>query len=805
MAPFALFAQINLQGSVTDNETRKPLIGATVSITGTYLSTKTNENGKFYFKGIKESSLTISITYVGYQPIQKLINTSENLDFSLKKSTLLAEEVIVSATRAGINAATTFKNISKEDLQKNNFGQDLPFLLNQTPSVVVTSDAGAGVGYTGIRIRGSDPTRVNVTINGIPLNDSESQGTFWVNMPDFVSSVENIQIQRGVGTSTNGAGAFGGSLNIQTDASADSAFAEVNNSGGSFGTIKNTLKVGSGLINGKWSFEGRLSRIKSDGFIDRAQSDLKSFFASGSYYGKNSLLKVNVFSGREKTFQAWNGIPEAKLRGDKAALTTHYNNNIGSAYFTPADSANLFNAGSRTFNQFLYDDQTDNYQQDHYQLLYSKSLSNKFSFNAALHYTYGRGYYEEFKNNQAFENYNLTPLIIGADTVSQTDLIRRRWLDNDFYGATYSLSYNPNKQLNFTLGGAYNEYQGNHFGEIQWARFSSNSNIRERYYDEDASKTDFNTYAKVSYQLNKISLFADLQYRRITYNFLGFDNNLKNITQSDKLNFFNPKLGATYKLSENNNVYASASVAQKEPNRNDYTQSTPSSRPKAEKLYNIEAGYRFANTTITGGINLYSMIYKDQLVLTGQINDVGSYVRSNVDLSYRNGIEFDGALKISSKLGLAATATISSNKIDEFNEFIDNYDTFIQTKNSFTNTDIAFSPDFISSATLNYLPFKQLEIALLSKYVGSQFLDNTSNNTKKLNSFFVNDVRFNYQINLKGIKNLGIGLLVNNILNEKYESNGYTFAYIAGGTQINENYYYPQAGTNFLLSLNAKF
>nr|MBC7614026.1 TonB-dependent receptor [Pseudopedobacter sp.] len=770
-----LWAQSTLSGKIVDQTSGQVLIGASLNLSNIGFS-KTDIKGNYSFRNLKNGTYKLSISYIGYQTkeIEFSISSDQILNISLSKTNLLSDEVVVQATRASENSATTFKNLSKEELAKNNFGQDLPYLLDQTPGVVTYSDAGAGVGYTGIRIRGSDPTRVNVTINGIPYNDTESQGTYWVDLPDFVSSVDNIQIQRGVGTSTNGAGAFGGSLNIQTTTLTDSAYGELNNSVGSYGTLKNTLKLGTGLINGKWSFDGRLSRIVSDGYIDRASSKLKSYFLSGAYYGKTSLVRLNVFSGNEKTYQAWNGVPEDKLITD------------------------------RRYNQFTYSDQTDNYQQDHYQLLYSKSFSPKFSFNGALHYTKGKGYYEEFKEDQSFSKYGLNNLTIGNQIIKKTNLIRRRWLDNDFYGLTYALNYKPSSILDFILGGAYNEYNGDHYGQVIWAQYASNSKIDGNYYLDNGFKTDFNVFGKVNIQLDKLLISGDLQFRKINYNFLGFDNNLNNVEQSASLNFFNPKFGLTYQINPTSNIYGSFAVANKEPNRDDYTQSTPTSRPKSENLKDIEIGYRFKNGFVSGSANLYSMIYKDQLVLTGQINDVGAFIRSNVANSYRNGLELDVKAQVSNKLSWGITAALSQNKIKNFTEYIDDYDNGGQVVNNYSKTDLAFSPSFVGGSTIAFKPFQKAEIAFISKYVSQQYLDNTSNEARKLNAFFVNSIRLSYNLKVKGIKNIGFGLLMNNIFNELYASNGYTFSYISGGP-VTENYYYPQAETNFLASVNFKF
>ncbi|HET8828864.1 MAG TPA: TonB-dependent receptor [Pelobium sp.] len=781
LLPGTLWAQLSLTGKINDQDKKSQLIGASISLNGNR-TVQSDSNGEYSFTNLQPGNYQLTVSFVGYQAksVAVFLTESKVLNINLVKSQFLADEVVVNATRASENSATTFKNLSKEDIAKNNFGQDLPYLLDQTPGVVTFSDAGAGVGYTGLRIRGSDATRVNVTINGIPYNDSESQGSFWVNLPDFASSVDNIQIQRGVGTSTNGAGAFGGSLNIQTGKLKDSAYFDLNNSAGSYNTLKNSLNIGTGLINGKFAFDGRLSRIVSDGYIDRASSDLKSYFMSGAYYGKNSLLRLNVFSGKEKTYQAWNGIPEDKLATD------------------------------RRFNEFTYDNQTDNYQQDHYQLLYSKSFSDKLTANAALHYTKGSGYYEEYKEGEDFESYGLDSLFIGTDTVANTDLVRRRWLDNDFYGATYSVRYQPNAKSDFTLGGAYNEYKGDHFGEVIWAKFASQSELGDRYYFDDAFKTDFNIYGKGSYQLDNISLFADLQYRNIYYEFFGFDRNQNNVTQDASLNFFNPKVGFTYFINQKSNFYASYAIANKEPNRNDYTESTPQSRPKAERLNNVEVGYRVKNNWLNAGANIYLMNYKNQLVLTGQLNDVGAYVRSNVDKSYRNGIELDASIGISPKLSWAVTSAFSQNKVKNFVEYIDkyvgaDYDFDGQQINTYNKTDLAFSPNYVGSSTIAYKPINNFEFALLSKYVSKQYLDNTSNDERSLDAFFVNNLRLNYNFKLKGVKSVELGLLVNNIFNELYESNGYTFSGIYDGALSTSNYYYPQAETNFLVSMNLRF
>lgn len=808
LLPLFVQAQLSLQGTVTQSGTNKPLPGATVKIQSPAKTVQTNASGDYQFNNLQAGTYTLTLSYVGYTALAKTITLDANqqLDFQLTAAAFLADEVIVRSTRANERSATTFKNISREEIEANNFGQDLPFILNNTPGVVVTSDAGGGVGYTGIRIRGSDATRVNVTLNGIPYNDSESQGTFWVNMPDFASSVDNVQIQRGVGTSTNGAGAFGGSLNIQTTTASANPYAEINNTYGSFNTLKNTVKVGTGLINSKWSFDGRLSRIKSDGFIDRAASDLKSYFLSGAYQGEKDLVRLNVFAGSESTYQAWNGIPESRLIGDVAGMQTY----IARNYLSEADAANLLNSGSRTYNSFTYQDQTDNYRQNHYQLLYARQISDKLTFNGALHYTDGRGYYEEFKADQKFGSYGLINPIIGADTLNRTNLVRRRWLDNDFYGLTYNLNYQPQANLTFTVGGAYNEYDGKHFGEITWAQFASNGNLGDHYYDNTGRKKDFNIFGKVNFNAaEKLSLFADLQYRIINYEVSGTEKNLNQLLINDEMNFFNPKVGATYFLTPERNFYASFSVANKEPNRDDYINSTAGLYPLSERLYNSEAGFRFKNEGLQAGINIYHMQYKDQLVLTGKINDVGESIRQNVDDSYRLGVELDASYTLSRKLMLNANAAYSRNRIKNYVDYLYEYDDNGDISNiittDYTDTDISFSPAVVAFAELAYAPLKGVAIALQNKYVSKQFLDNTQDYSRKLDAYFVNNIRAGYTFSAIGIQKLNLGLLVNNVFNRKYESNGYTYSSLYQGVRTTENFYFPQAGTNFLLSLNLKF
>ncbi|MBE9667736.1 TonB-dependent receptor [Mucilaginibacter boryungensis] len=779
-------AQIVVSGTISDIKTHQPLPGATISIQNTSIQTAADQNGKYRLNIPQSGNYVINVSYIGYFTAThtQQISSSLVLTIALSPNTFLTEEVTVNGTRASSKSPTAFTNLNKKDIDKNNSGRGFEYLLEQTPSTVVTSNAGAGVGYTAIRIRGSDPTRINVTLNGIPLNDAEDQGVYFVDLPDLASSVDNIQVQRGVGTSTNGAGAFGASINIQTTTRRDSAYAELNNSAGSYGTIKNTVSLGTGLLNGHFSVDGRLSRMNSDGYIDRAFSKLKSYFLSGAYYGKSSVLRLNVFSGYEQTYQAWDGVPEDSVKaGNRKYNELGYINSNGS----------------------YYKNQTDNYTQNYYQLLYDQQLSSKLSFSGALHYTKGFGYYEEFKNDQTLADYGVTPVTVGGTTITETDLVRRLWLNNDFYGLTYNFNYIASNKLDLKLGGAYNEYKGQHYDNIEWTQQSTNILPDYEYARNNAKKTDFNIFGRAEYRLGDVLLYGDLQYRHIYYSFLGFDRNLNNVQQQASLNFFNPKAGITYSLNDQSNIYASVAIANHEPNRSDFTNSSPLSRPKAEHLTDFEAGYRFSQPNFGASINGFYMLYKNQLVLTGSLNDVGEAIRTNIDNSYRAGIEGSARIKIAQPLTWSVNATVSANKVKNFKQFLYNYDTDKLDATQYSKTDIAYSPNFTGSSTIAYSPIKNTEIAFISKYVSKQYLDNTSTASRSLDAYFVNDVRLNYNFSFKGVKNVGVGLLVNNVFSKKYQSDGATYPDVEGGKVVNYNYFFPQAPINFLASLNVRF
>lgn len=801
------FAQFSISGKVSDADSKRPLGAASV---GLYLNGKLTQNqisadnGSFFFNKLKPGTYYLLINYLSYPQVQKkieLLNSDLDMDVEMKALNQVGEECVIIAVRYKNNAAATFTNISKKEIEKQNFGQDVPFLLNQTPSVVVNSDAGAGIGYTGMRIRGVDPTRTNVTINGIPVNDAESHGTFWVNTPDLASSTQSIQIQRGVGTSTNGAAAFGASVNIQTDPMSYAPFSEVSTSLGSFNSRKHTLKLGTGLMDNRWAIDARLSMLKSDGFIDRSFSDLKSYFVSATRMFKHSSIKFNVFSGKEQTYQAWNGVPEARLKGDLAGMQALTQN----LWMSSSDSAHLLSSGNRTYNQFTYPNQTDNYQQDHYQFFYSYNHNNRDRLNVGLHYTYGRGYYEEYRSNEPFSRYKMNDVIVGSDTITNSDFIRRRWLDNDFYGTVFSYTMDRGKRY-FTFGGAINRYDGRHFGELIWAQNASINFGKQRFYEGKSTKTDISLYGKLDYEFNKkFEGFIDLQYRGVGYVLKGEDLNGSNYIPYDfdlNFNFFNPKAGLTYQFDGKTQFYAYAGVANREPVRNDIIQASKNSIPKSERMYNGELGYKRFGNTFSINMNAFYMYYINQLVNSGQINDVGAYNRVNVPRSYRAGLEGVFGVKIRKDLKWTLTAAYSKNKIQDFTEYVDNWDLGGQNEVKYQNSSIAFSPEFISSSVLNYENVKGFSASWIVKTVSKQYLDNTQSEARKIDGFVVNDLLFSYEIKRQGLfKSARFGLQLNNILGEEYQPNGYVFSGIIGGQRTDFNYFYPQAGRNFMLNM----
>ncbi len=706
------------------------------------------------------------------------------------------KEVTVSSVRAKDKNPITYTNVSKEEIAPRNLGQDVPVLLQYLPSVVSTTDAGNGVGYTYMRVRGSDGSRINVTLNGVPFNDSESQGTFFVNLPDFASSLESVQLQRGVGTSTNGAGAFGASLNMATKSYQEKAYAEISNSYGSFNTRKHTLSFGTGLHN-NFEMNGRISNIASDGFIDRATSNMFGYFFNANYVKESTLIKFLAFGGKEKTYHAWWGQDTAAIA---SLASTNPNYNFDRKFNVSGIQTNDF--GEITG---FYNNQTDNYWQNHFQLIWDEKWSKNWTSNIALHYTKGKGFYEEFVDNYYYSNvlfeddaylsfFNLNDIIIDGNTISSLDYVRQRWLDNDFFGTTFSLNYKKNK-TDIIFGGAANRYLGKHYGDVIWTEYNIPS--IGRYYNNFGNKDDVNVYAKLSQQINKLNLFADVQYRYVKYqaNSYEFDD------VNDAFSFVNPKVGVNYQYNTKNTFYGFAGIGNKEPRRSDYEDE----KIKPERLYDFELGWKHNNKAIRLSANGYFMYYIDQLVMTGALDNSGGPIFTNSGESYRLGLEIEAVAKITNWFNFQANATLSQNK---------NVDFYFQRDGELRNlgnTNIAFSPNLISASALNFLPVKGLQLSLLSKFVGEQFMGNIDSENSILDSYFINDFNASYdwQIN-KGIKSIVFSALVNNIFNVEYESNGYFYTYDdtwSGPTPvtIEGTGYYPQAGINFLLGMNLKF
>jgi len=762
-----------------ETETGEKLVGATVSINNLSKQTVTDKFGFFEFDNLKKANYKLNISFVGYENVEKIIEFSATDDYSIrivmKKSDNITEEIIISGIRVGAKSPVASSTINKKDLEKNNIGQEIPYLLNLTPSIVVSSDAGAGIGYSKFSIRGTDMTRINITANGIPLNDAESHGVWWVNMPDLGASVESIQIQRGVGSSTNGPAAFGANVNFQTNTINKDAYAQLNSSYGSFNTYKGSVKLGTGLINKHFSMDMRISKIHSDGFIDRASSDLNSFSVSGAYINDKTLIKFIVLSGKEETYQAWNGVPKDTLKTN------------------------------RTYNAYTYKNEVDNYSQDHYQFIVARELFDNLDFNLALNYTKGKGYYEQYKNNEDLEDYNLNSVIIGTETVNSTDLIRRKQLDNDFYALSYSLIYKKNK-FKTILGGSYSTYEGDHFGNVIWVRFAGSSEINHQWYFNLGEKKDFNVFTKFEYEiLNKFNLFADIQYRKIDYKITGIDDDLTDISQKHNYNFINPKIGLNYDIADKQNLYFYVGMANREPSRTDLKDALGSIAPTEETLIDYELGYTFRTQNSKVNVNFYYMDYKNQLVKTGKINNVGSAIMTNMPGSYRAGVEISGGIKFLEIINWQLNTTLSRNKISNFTSYVDNWDEGGQNKTYIGETNISFSPEIIAGSSLSFEVFKDFNISLISKYISEQYIDNTSDKTRMLDAYLVNNIKIDYSIKTKLFKSINFHVLVNNILNEEYETNAWVYRYYLGGEYYNMDGYFPQAGINFLAGVSLNF
>ena len=797
------FAQFTLKGTVK-TEKGERLVGANLMLSNGFNGTTNDVNGAYQFKNLKAGVYQLTVTFIGYEKQIKEVKLTGDLtlDVALIQDNILAEEVLVSATRVKEKTPVAFATVENSEIRTNNMGQDIPYLLGLTPSFVTTSDAGTGVGYTNFRIRGTDLNRINVTVNGIPMNDAESHGTWWVDIPDLASSTDNIQVQRGVGTSTNGAAAFGATINLQTTTINKEAFAEYSSSAGSFGTLKNSVGVGTGLLKGKFTFDARLSKVSSDGFIDRASSDLKSFFVSGGYFTDKTILKLNVFSGLEDTYQAWNGVPSVRLNNDLAGMQRYADHYL----YSQKQVDEMISSNNRTYNLYTYPNQVDYYQQDHYQLLFSHQFSPELSLNANGFYTKGNGYYEEYKDDQKLADYLITPPVVGGETIKKSDLIRRKWLDNDFYGVTFSVN-RKQETSDFTFGGGYNVYDGNHFGKVIWARNAGDSEMNHEWYRGTGLKKDFNVFAKYNYKLaENLNLFADFQYRTIDYTITGLDDDLRDLAQKHNFEFFNPKVGLYYQLSEKQNLYINFARANREPNRANYVDADPKGKqPTFETLNDFELGYKYNNSRLALGANAYFMSYQNQLILTGEINDVGAPIMTNVDNSYRAGLELMAGAKLTTKLKWDVNLTFSQNKIKDFTDYVDDWDNGGQIATQLGTTDLAFSPEVIANSQLSWIAAKGLNVSLQSYSVSKQYIDNTSSNDRKLNGYFLNNLKFTYHVTQKFAKEFNLHLMVNNLFDTQYENNAWVYSYVYEGQRWAMDGYFPQAGINFMTGLDIKF
>lgn len=790
LLPILLSAQINIKGRVIDVNTIKGLSGAHVSINNNLKATITKPDGMFEIKGLKEGTYHMKVTYLGYATWEadfQLVESRSMLISMEPQAVNIDEAVIISATRAGVRTPVASATLSKESIESSDNSKDMPFILDRLPATVSTSDAGGGIGYSQFRIRGTDMNRINITVNGIPLNDAESHSVFFVNMPDFASSLSSIQVQRGVGTSTNGAAAFGASVNFQTSAPSTDATAEISSSVGSFNTFRNSVSASTGLLDNKWSIDARLSKISSDGYIDRASSDLKSFYLSSGYYGNNTIVKFNIFSGVEKTYQAWDGIPSEIL------ATKRTYNGIGMYY-------------DRLGNQKFYENETDNYQQDHYQAILAHQFNERTSLNFALHYTKGRGYYEQYKDDADFSDYGIAPLTFTNDTITSSDLIRQKRLDNDFYGYTLSVNFNPTNRLNLILGNSGNIYDGDHFGKIIWSEYAAGIGHDYEWYRGNGTKKEINVFLKGNYRITgRVSVYGDLQLRNMNYEITGTDDDLRDITQDHDFLFFNPKAGIFYDLHSNGSLYASLSIANREPNRDNYTDADLSkNEPQPERLFDYELGYHLTTKNTTINANVYYMHYDDQLILTGDINDVGAAVMTNVDKSYRTGIELSGSRKFEGNWLLSANAAVSQSKIKQFIEKVDNWDLGEQITNDFGKTDLAFSPNLVAGMDIEWTPIESLKLLLNGKYVSKQYIDNTSSSDRSLDAYFVSNFRTEYTLTPKFLKELTVFVNINNILDAEYETNAWVYRYYYEGEYHKYDGYFPQAGINFIAGLSLK-
>ena len=789
LMPLNLLAQFNISGKVIDKENHDILIGAHVSLKELNLITVTDENGDFIFENIDKGTYTLEATYLGFKNYSSDIKVVNNTKIKIAMSidSMMEDEIIVTSSRVGEKTPLTYSEISSEELKRSNQGADLPFLLQNTPSVVVTSDAGAGVGYTSMRVRGSDLTRINVTLNGIPVNDAESNLVYFVDLPDLASSVDNIQIQRGVGNSSNGAAAFGASINIKTDEQTTEPFARLSSTFGSFNTLKNTINFSSGRNDNGFNFNGRISKINSDGYIDRAYSDLFSYQLSASWSDENDFIKFMIMNGKEETYQAWNGTPKDSLATNPT--------------FNP--SGMMYDKDGNFIG--YYENEIDKYDQSYYQIHYAHSFSQNMTLTASAFLTTGKGYYENYKNDKSFSSYGLPFFVIGDTVIESVNLIQQKWLDNKYYGFNIAMNHKV-RRFDLNYGGSWNRYDGDHFGIINWAEYGVPLNYR--WYENTGNKQYYNTFISANYELNKhLNLFAEMQYRHINYSIEGIHDDLNDVTQHHLFNFWNPKGGIFYSINDNNSAYFSVAYSNREPNRDIYTDADEIQRERVthEKLIDYELGYSYRNRKMALNANIFYMDYKDQLVMTGEINNVGNTIMTNVDKSYRLGLEGSAAFQFNRYFALDFNFALSQNKILNYVDYVDNYDAdwnyLGQIEDNLGATDISFSPNIIGGLNFKVTPINHLDIVFQEKYVGRQYIDNTSTLSRSLDPYFVSNVNINYEWKQTLFKDLNFNLSVNNIFNSKYCSNAWVYKAIVGGEEYIEDGYFSQAGINFMLSV----
>lgn len=769
--------KFTLSGTVFDKITGQTLPGANVVISGTLNGTFTASDGTFTISTRAAFPITIVVSYVGYITDSISLKSAPEgaLKISLIPAAVISSEIVIRAIRICDQDASTCTNLTPIGIEKINTGTDIPVMLDALPSVTTSSDAGAGIGYTVFRLRGTDQSRINVTINGVPYNDPESHNVYWVDIPDIASSSESIQVQRGVGTSTNGSSSFGGSINISTHSYKPDPFATLNFKAGSFGTYGSTALFGTGLLNGQWTIDGRASIMHSDGYIDRASSDIQSLQTNVAWYGDKTLVRMMLMHGKEKTYQAWGGVP-------KDLLDTN-----------------------RTFNPYSYENEIDLYTQNHFHLVISNQHSQKWSSSATAFLITGNGYYEQYKEFESFSDYLLPDFILGSDTITETNLIRRKMMDNYFYGAVFSANYDNQKKLQINLGGNLSRYDGDHIGNVIWMQYAGDSEINHEYYRNNGVKDDISGYAKLRYSMGKhTTLIADMQVRNVRYQVEGDEDDKKDLNIDESYLFANPKASILHSFGKHV-VYGYFGIAGREPNRYMMVDADSGKMPEQEILFDYETGYKYTADKWNVNLNLFYMNYRNQLVQTGEINNIGSPVYVNVPESYRAGIEGIWEWKINKKFDFSGNATYSLNKIKDLTVFVDDWDTWSQHSEFYKTSDISFSPAIIGSARFGYNPLKNLRFTLSGKYVSRQYIDNSSSVERSLDPYKVFDLGAEYVLKPKFVKEVAFRLTLRNVLSEEYESNAWVYRYYYGGAHYVLDGYFPQAYMNWLGSVNVKF